>query len=1378
MTDVFLPVMVSLVSFALILIMAKPGQRGLWAGYAHLAVMAGWFLAGWLASISLIVIGAVLAGEFWHDQNRSRARLAQVFRWMLIWAIVPTVAMLVSAIVGLPSSLIAANREISPVLMVVLICGWTAGLLVHWLLYRKSPTLRELLIEFIFVVLTDLLPVMVSASGIVALYVLVALLGVLAYHHWHTASLRLQIQRQQQEIAVHQQIGQFTGGHLDQDALLWNIYQHLEAFLNMTIFYIALYDAERDMIVYPLAVIGGKKVGWKERKPGSDDIIQNMRQDKLIRVGHSQMLIRPETSLSKEGAESKHYLGVPLLIGSELAGVVAVLNSEPNTAYNQQDIKALHAVASQVGLAIYRTRLRAEQTGTVDKLSQINDSVHQILFNRNRDSALEAACKLASRICGSDHVALFLVDDASDTLHLQTHTGLNEKYVNWVQHHLPDIPNGPRVSAHLPESSMLHQVSGFQAMAELPIRSDRLKQGMLIVYYTEPHSFRSRELDLLETLVNHVSAMLGNVELFEVMESYAYEMSELVQLSRISTSSLDIDGVVHDIADMLRQMTSMNRVAIIALEGKRARLLATVSSLNDTTSGNSDVYLELFSELTQLNQLPTPDRRAYQRTEAHLSPAMREQMTLHQEQTVALVPLVVNLNVLGAVWLGSQEQRVFAERDWQFIEMATNQIAAQIRNIQLHEQTQQELNRRLKQVSIIEEIARQVSSSLDFNVIIDHVLEAALNATGADLASLGLVSENDTFRLIEHRIQAGQAHKRHSAQPLQDGIMGQVLQTKQAIIVSDNRADPHYVSEYDYIYESSLAVPLFKGETVIGVLNVEASNPRVFNNEHVLFLVNLASHAVISIDNARFVEERQNEIERLKNLRDLSLWLVSADDTRSVGYEILETALQLLDGQNSILYQYDRQTEQLKTLARLWYSEQANTTVDEILPDEVAHQAIASKQVVVIEDVEQHPAWTDSAPFNYRSVLAFPLRHFEQIQFVILITKEERYSLVDQDMSTIDLLSSQAIGHLENARLHERIREGRDQMRAILNATQDGLILLDSAGHIIEANPSACHLSGINLSQHVGDSFDAIIHNGLYSEQAIEELMTTLRQQPAAESRRAFQYMINQQIHHIEETARPVRDDSERIVGRLLVLRDVTEIRLLEEQREDLADMVVHDLRGPLGAIINALNLAMPVLGSPDDLADIEQLLQGSIVSAKRLLTLVNTLLDISKMQHSGLDLTCQPEPFAMIAEIAVLSLTSLAEQSDITVTLDLGPDLPQVNIDREIIERVVINLLDNALRYTPDGGQIRIVASVVDEGWLQIRIADSGPGIPPDRRQHVFQRFERILGQNPQRGHRGHGLGLTFTRLAVEAHGGTIHLGDDDQLTGACFIFTLPIAE
>src|SRR5690606_32621866 len=168
-----------------------------------------------------------------------------------------------------------------------------------------------------------------------------------------------------------------------------------------------------------------------------------------------------------------------------------------------------------------------------------------------------------------------------------------------------------------------------------------------------------------------------------------------------------------------------------------------------------------------------------------------------------------------------------------------------------------------------------------------------------------------------------------------------------------NRAASFYESDYGTAYRSALGVPLVKTDAVIGVLLVESRQASAFSQEQEAFLSSLAGHAVMSIENARFLDERRHEINLLKSLRDLSLWLVSADDTRSVGYEILETTLQLLQGKQAILFA--QEGDQLRPVAKLWYSEQPVVNAEEKLPRALAAEAARTAELVHLIDVSDHP---------------------------------------------------------------------------------------------------------------------------------------------------------------------------------------------------------------------------------------------------------------------------------------------------------------------------------------------------------------------------------------------------------------------------------------
>lgn len=253
-----------------------------------------------------------------------------------------------------------------------------------------------------------------------------------------------------------------------------------------------------------------------------------------------------------------------------------------------------------------------------------------------------------------------------------------------------------------------------------------------------------------------------------------------------------------------------------------------------------------------------------------------------------------------------------------------------------------------------------------------------------------------------------------------------------------------------------------------------------------------------------------------------------------------------------------------------------------------------------------------------------------------------------------------------------------------------------------------------------------------------------------------------------------MRDTDGGQAAQLLVLRDITEEKELDKHRDEVMLMLVHDLRGPLGSVIAGLRFAQDLLASPEDMTYLPEVLDLAHVSANRLLHLINTLLDVEREQLSLLAETVDIR--ALIAH-TVAELTLTANQVGVTIDFDIDPQTPLIHVDGEKIQRVLLNLLDNAIDYGET--QVKItVAALPATQMLEVRVMDDGAGISADQRERIFGKFAQGQGQNKRRT-RHTGIGLAFCKRAIEAHGGKIWVADPQTtaypLKGACFVFTLP---
>jgi signal transduction histidine kinase len=226
----------------------------------------------------------------------------------------------------------------------------------------------------------------------------------------------------------------------------------------------------------------------------------------------------------------------------------------------------------------------------------------------------------------------------------------------------------------------------------------------------------------------------------------------------------------------------------------------------------------------------------------------------------------------------------------------------------------------------------------------------------------------------------------------------------------------------------------------------------------------------------------------------------------------------------------------------------------------------------------------------------------------------------------------------------------------------------------------------------------------------------------------------------------------------------------LEQFRRDLAAMTYHDLRNPLQNIQLSLTALQRLLSSSDtDMTTaMIQLAQRSVEQISRM---VKSLLDIERLEQGRALLNRQPTSLEPLLVGAVQLVQPMAEESEQTVCHEIAPKLPPIQVDSDMIQRVVMNLLENAIKHTPGGGSITLRARTIEDN-VCISVSDTGPGIPRQFRDEIFDKFFRIKNSEAPN---GVGLGLAFCRLAVEAHGGRIWV-DSEAESGAVFTFTLPV--
>jgi signal transduction histidine kinase len=344
-------------------------------------------------------------------------------------------------------------------------------------------------------------------------------------------------------------------------------------------------------------------------------------------------------------------------------------------------------------------------------------------------------------------------------------------------------------------------------------------------------------------------------------------------------------------------------------------------------------------------------------------------------------------------------------------------------------------------------------------------------------------------------------------------------------------------------------------------------------------------------------------------------------------------------------------------------------------------------------------------------------------------------------------------------RAYERIGEGRRRLAVIVDSLADGLITVDSTGRVTQLNEAARAMfpgteTGVHLDQILGGLTPIEGGVGRLLRGANEELL-------AADATRTLAL-----------TSSPL-EESAADAGAVISIRDVTERVQMERMKDEFLVTASHELRSPVTSVKGFAELLML---ERERLSDSQaEKVEVILESATQLVAVFNDLLDLARSDAGRLKVEARPTDVGPMVDTAARMITASIESKNQELAVDVEPGVPRVIADPARIQQVLSNLLENANKYTPEGGRISISARPVGDE-VEISVADSGPGIPADQIEDIFERFSRADASETQLVG-GTGLGLAIAKSLVELHGGAIGVTSTPG-EGATFRVVLPTAD
>jgi PAS domain S-box-containing protein len=683
-------------------------------------------------------------------------------------------------------------------------------------------------------------------------------------------------------------------------------------------------------------------------------------------------------------------------------------------------------------------------------------------------------------------------------------------------------------------------------------------------------------------------------------------------------------------------------------------------------------------------------------------------------------------------------------------------------------------------LELLYHVSREIATSLDLATLLERILFLSIENIGAINGSI--IALDDSGSPVESTLIINLELLNYSTSELQttldEGLAGWVVRNRQSVLISDTSKDERWLRRPDDAEEATgsksvITAPFLTQGQVAGVITLVHPSPGFFQVDHKILVEAIADQAAIGVLNARLHAETQRSARIMTALAESATVITGTLNLPEVLRRILERITNALDTEAASLALINKSENILEYAASTLQKGRSPVGLTLPIAQGIAGWVAKHETGIVIPEAYADDRFCtnfdEETGFKTRAIACVPII----TQGEIIGTAEAlnpRSGGFDSDaLQVLTGISSLAGTAIHHAQLFQALEAAHKRYHELFEGSITSILITDWRGKIIEVNQQTTVLTKYSENELIGLNILALLD--IRSETPDFKLENI-----TAKEINSFESVIHSKIgSKIPVTIKVQPTVVEGTSFLQWVFRDDTERKELEELREDLLSMIYHDLRSPLSNVLSSLETltTMVDLDDDEDESVAQSLIDIALRSTKRIKRLTASLLDINLLEtgHPVQDRTLT-SPETVIYE-SLTEFEAILENRRIKTILEISEDVPKLMINTDMIQRVIINLVENAIKFTPPEGTIKLSAYKT-ENLVRMSIQDTGPGIPKENLETIFEKYTRL---HSKPGQRGYGLGLAYCQLAVEGHGGRIW-AENMPDGGISFMFTIPISE